>query len=154
MEYGGDWEEPGGTIIVLQQEPQGANEAIELVLRTALLENADGDHVARSRPAADGMGSVASSNKTNGGIDGESSSGTNESNPLFFAIEKQNELKTARHEINRLVNMLGDAESLKQEAYEVTDEMRQKMEGGESRLLLYEKLGMISPAEWGVGERD
>ena len=52
------------------------------------------------------------------GIGANGSSHGNESTPLFFAIEKQNELKTARDEINRLANMLGDAESAKQEAFD------------------------------------
>ena len=65
----------------------------------------------------------------------------NGSTPLFFAIEKQNELNTARDEINRLA---GDAESENHEAYDATDEMRQKMEKANARLLRCEKLGMKS----------
>jgi len=136
----GNREESYGTIIMLQQELQGANEAIaelKLALRTALLEKADNDSQRR------GVEIYAA--QTNGvdGNDRDSTQG-NDSTPLFFAIEKQNELKTARDEINRLANMLGDAESAKQEAYEAMEEMRQKMEESKSRLQRYEKLGMQS----------
>lgn len=121
----GDREEADGTIIMLQQELQGANDAIadlKLALRTALLEKAD----------------EASTNVP----DGSDSLRGNDNTPLFYAIEKQNELNTARDEINRLANMLGDAEADKQEAYDTMEEMRQKMEQANARLLRYEKLGM------------
>lgn len=141
---GGDREESDGTIIMLQQELQGANEAIgelKLALRTTLLEKADHDYSHNKS-----VESLAMHNDGVGGY-GESSepkTGQNESTPLFFAIEKQNELKTARDEINRLANMLGDAESSKQEAYDAMEEMRHMMEEANSRLLRYEKLGMKS----------
>ena len=138
----GDREESDGTIIMLQQELQGANEAIaelKLALRTALLEMADNDY-ARDNAAA----GAPFQNEGNGGGEGSESQHGNESTPLFFAIEKQNELKAARDEINRLANMLGDAESSKQEAYDAMQEMRQQMEEANARLLRYEKLGMKS----------
>mmetsp|Transcript_13425 Transcript_13425/g.29021 ORF Transcript_13425/g.29021 Transcript_13425/m.29021 type:complete len:661 (+) Transcript_13425:1219-3201(+) len=144
-EAGGNREESDGTIIMLQQELQGANEAIaelKLALRTTLLEKADNDYAARGIHTNPTMGAGSFATPTHDGNGIESNQGTNASTPLFFAIEKQNELKTARDEINRLANMLGDAESMKQEAYDAMDEMRQKMEGAESRLLRYEKLGM------------
>ena len=68
----------------------------------------------------------------------------NNNTPLFFAIEKQNELNTARDEINRLANMLCDVESEKQEAFDAMEQMRQKMESANARLQRYEKLGMTS----------
>ncbi len=138
-----DRHESDGTIIMLQQELQGANEAIaelKLALRTAILERVDCDYSQdkavpfRGAEAAHGVG---------GGSAGEFNTG-NESTPLFFAIEKQNELKTARDEINRLANMLGDAESSKQDAYDAMEDMRQKMEEANSRLQRYERLGMKS----------
>lgn len=144
MEPGGDRAEADGTIIMLQQELEGANEAIaelKLALRTTLLEKADADHAASSTSSA-GAGVEMYPAQANGGGGGKLNPGTNESTPLFFAIEKQNELKTARDEINRLANMLGDAESLRQEAHDAMEEMRQKMEEAESRLQRYEKLGM------------
>lgn len=130
---------------MLQQELQGANEAIDelkLALRTALLEQADSNYT-RDKPTA-GRGVETSAMQHENGSDGNESKFGNESTPLFFAIEKQNELKTARDEINRLANMLGDAESSKQEAYDAMEEMRQNMEEANSRLLRYEKLGMKS----------
>merc|ERR1712161_91322 len=65
----------------------------------------------------------------------------NNSNPLFYVIEKQSELKTTREEIVRLAGMLGDAESAKVEAFEAMDDMRRKMEEAEARLRRFEKLG-------------
>jgi hypothetical protein len=56
-------------------------------------------------------------------------------------MEKQAELNLARDEINRLANLLGDAESSKMEAYEAMDEMRRKMEEAEARLKRFEKMG-------------
>jgi myosin heavy subunit len=136
-----DRQESDGTIIMLQQELQGANEAIaelKLALRTALLERADTDY------ARDKAVSVRGAEALHGGGGGGESNTGNESTPLFFAIEKQNELKTARDEINRLANMLGDAECSKQEAYDAMEDMRLKMEEANSRLLRYERLGMKS----------
>lgn len=133
-----DRAESDGTIIMLQQELQGANEAIselKLALRMALLE--------KTEPSA----SDAQPDKSFlGDQDRHSfdSAHGNDNTPLFFAIEKQNELNTARDEINRLANLLGDAESEKQEAFDAMEEMRQKMEEANARLLRYEKLGMKS----------
>lgn len=132
----GNREESDGTIIMLQQELQGANEAItelKLALRTALLEYTSTEKV--SSNAASG------SQSQNDDVINDSGRG-NDDTPLFFAIEKQNELNTAREEINRLANMLGDAESEKQEAYEAVEEMRRNMEDSTARLQRYEKLGL------------
>ena len=121
----GDRAEADGTIIMLQQELNGASEAIaelKLALRTALLEKADGDSRERNDESPQG----------------------NDSTPLFYAIEKQNELNTARDEINRLANMLGDAEAEKQDAYDIMEDMRLKMEEANARLMRYERLGMKS----------
>ena len=141
----GDREESDGTIIMLQQELQGANEAIaelKMALRTALLEKADSEY-ANDR-ATSGLSVDSYAMQNDGGGYGSESKVGNESTPLFFAIEKQNELKTAREEINRLACMLGDAESSKQEAYDAMEQMRQNMEEANSRLQRYEKLGMKS----------
>lgn len=148
-ESGGDQEESYGTIIILQQELQGANEAIselKLALRTALLEMTDKDSFVHggSVPTAVRDPEAYANHPTNGFDAYSDSKQGNDSTPLYFAIEKQNELKTARDEINRLANMLGDAESAKQEAFDRVDEMRQMMEEADSRLLRYEKLGMNS----------
>jgi hypothetical protein len=137
--------ESDGTIIMLQQELQGANEAIaelKLALRTALLENVN------NVEARDGniAGTEARATHNEYGHDGSAFTSRNESTPLYFAIEKQNELKTARDEINRLANMVGEAESAKQDAFDAMEEMRQRMEEATSRLLRYEKLGMKSSA--------
>jgi len=135
-------EESDGTITMLQQELQGANEAIselKLALRTALLDVTNNHSSIHSSSAPTAVRDLQTSPN-----DYSDSKQGNESTPLYFAIEKQNELKTARDEINRLANMLGDAESAKQEAFDKVDEMRQMKEEADSRLLRYEKLGMKS----------
>lgn len=131
--------ESDGTIIMLQQELQGANDAIaelKLALRMALLEKAESSSVEMKQ---DTTSTPADQDHHRN----EASQG-NDSTPLFFAIEKQNELNTARDEINRLANMLGDAESEKQEAFDAMEKMRQEMEQANARLQRYEKLGMKS----------
>jgi len=148
-ESGGNQEESDGTFIMLQQELQGANEAIaelKLALRTALLEMTDEDFSAHE---GSGPASVrdlkAYANHPTDVVDTYSDyNQRNESTPLYLTIVKQNELKTARDEINRLANMLGDAESTKQEALDKVNEMRQMKEEADSRLLRFEKLGMTS----------
>lgn len=128
--------ESDGTIIMLQQELQGANDAIselKLALRMALLEKAEPSET-KFDPSSDSADQYHGHESTNG----------NDSTPLFFAIEKQNELNTARDEINRLANMLGDAESEKQDAFDAMEEMKRKMEEASARLERYEKLGTKS----------
>lgn len=64
-----------------------------------------------------------------------------DSNPLLFAFEKQSELRIAREEIARLVDMIAETELSKSLAIEELENMRQKMNEAESRLRRYEKLG-------------
>ena len=132
-------EEADGTIIMLQQELQGANEAIselKLALRMALLDKTESSAIGIQHTNS---GSYVEQDHTSYDY-----TSNNDITPLFFAIEKQNELNTARDEINRLATMLGDAESEKQDAFDAMEEMRQKMEEANARLLRYEKLGMKS----------
>lgn len=134
-------DESDGTILMLQQELEGATDAIaelKLALRTALLEKADAE--SRSPTSAEGL--PVTPNEPGEDSMTWSNGHGNDSTPLFFAIEKQNELNTARNEINRLANMLGDAESAKQEALDAMKEMWNKMEEANARLERYEKLGM------------
>lgn len=131
--------ESDGTIIMLQQELQGANDAIaelKLALRMALLEKPESS-------SAETKQDLTNNAPMDEERHNETSQG-NDSTPLFFAIEKQNELNTARDEINRLANMLGDAESEKQEAFDAMEKMRHEMEQANARLQRYEKLGMKS----------
>jgi GRIP domain len=74
-------------------------------------------------------------------------SNSNESIPLFYAMEKQAELKTARAEMNRLASLIADVQSEKMEAYEAMEEMRRKMEDAEARLKRFEKLGTLPTTE-------
>ncbi len=122
------------TIIILQQELHDANRAIRELketLRVAIEQQAE--HALTSH--------VALSPQRTNGFHTDNLGQGNDSTPLYFAMEKQAELNLARDEINRLANLLGDAESSKMEAYEAMDEMRRKMEEAEARLKRFEKMG-------------
>ena len=129
------------TIVSLQGELRDAREAIEELkgaLKNALELNEKGSSVEEVQrhndeevPAEDANPSPTG-NVPNGSA--------NESTPLFFAMEKQAELKTARNEIQRLANLLAEIQSEKMEAQESMGAMRMKMEDAEARLQRYEKL--------------
>uniref|UniRef100_A0A7S4J5E0 GRIP domain-containing protein n=1 Tax=Odontella aurita TaxID=265563 RepID=A0A7S4J5E0_9STRA len=167
----GDNSDAEATIIILQQELHGANEAIKELkdaLRGVLLQKQDTGATAGinnfiSVPVTDNRVAKPSMLAPAGSFDSEGTAEDafnvnfsaadmpskassrddtgNDTTPLYFALEKQAELKTARDEINRLANLLGDAESEKMEAYEAMDEMRKNMEEAEARLRRFEKLG-------------
>ena len=158
--------ESDAMIVMLQQDLAGANDAIR-ELKEALgnaLINADGVDMleatvlpslqARAFDSAGDANPTASAYAASGHGPGAhlpppagSSTGENDSTPLYFAMEKQFELNTARDEILRLANLLGDAESEKEAAFEAMDAMRQTMEEAESKLRRYEKLGAGARAQ-------
>lgn len=121
------------TIRMLQQELHDANEAIE-DLKEAL-KNA----VETTESPSENVGLAASERSAD-----EATNGGTSATPLFFAMEKQAELNTARNEINRLANLLGSVQSEKMEAHEAMEDMRTKMEAAEARLQRFEKLGVTS----------
>jgi chromosome segregation ATPase len=122
-----------GTIAMLEGDLRDANRAIK-ELKDAL-KNAIAVH------GSNGYGNGMQPGHYHGNPQHASAADTagNESTPLFYAMEKQAELNTARDEINRLANLLGDAESAKMEAFEAMDEMRRRMEEAEARLNRQEK---------------
>lgn len=160
----GRMSEADATIIMLQQELAGANDAIRELkeaLGNALLKS-EANGVDMSQGVAPMLqarsfdsGDASHTNPTASGYAGHGSgvppagsgTGENDSTPLYFAMEKQFELNTARDEILRLANLLGDAESEKESAFEAMNEMRIKMEEAESRLRRYEKLGAGAKAQ-------
>jgi len=116
----------------LQNELTEANEAIEGLkeaLKKALQEK---DSIGSEENGAHGNGQQA---------DG--------SMQLFYAMEKQAELKTARAEINRLASSLSDVQSEKAEAIEAMQTMRRRMEEAESKLKRVEKLAPANTASQG-----
>ena len=125
------------TIVMLQQELAVANDVIKDLkdsLGTILSQDPTTLEPKELIRKVNSFGEEnASSNEDNG-------NGT-DSTPLFFALEKQAELKTARDEITRLAALLGDAESEKMESHEAKEEMRKRMEEAEARLRRFEKLG-------------
>ena len=64
--------------------------------------------------------------------------------PLYFAMEKQSELKTARDEINRLASLLSNIQAERSEAVEQLEETKTRLEAAESRLERLQKLGASS----------
>lgn len=149
--------ETDGTIINLQLELKDANDAIrglKEVLATILSKNPSLKHQMRGledlSPTASFSPNTSFDDTENMSLNQQRSfeasprstrENGNDSTPLFFAIEKQAELNTAREEVNRLAGLLGDAETAKTEAFDSMEEMRKKMEEAESRLRRYEKLG-------------
>jgi chromosome segregation ATPase len=120
-----------GTIYLLQEELKASNEAIEE------LKEALANALSKSPPSS----GLDDSSPVGRSMPARLNPDLSESNPLFFALEKQSELRHARDEIARLVGLLGEAEFSKSDALEELEEMRQKMNEAESRLRRYEKLG-------------
>ncbi|KAL3907460.1 MAG: hypothetical protein SGILL_008867 [Bacillariaceae sp.] len=109
--------EAEATIAMLKQELVDANQAIKDLKETL---KATVEEQEAAQPQSNG----------GGGMNGHSDGGM----PLFYAMEKQAELTQARDEIARLANLLGDAESSKQEALEAMQEMKTMMEDAQSKL--------------------
>lgn len=116
------------TISMLQHQLAEANAVIE-DLKSAL------NNAAEKHEAANSAESHA-----NGG------NGSRGAAPLFYAMEKQAELKTAQNEINRLANLLADVQSEKMEAVEAKEMMRQQMEDAQSKLERFQKLSDAPPS--------
>ena len=113
----------------LKEELKEANEAIE-GLKEALkqaLEDSETKNNDSSNTNGD-HGGFADGGQADGSI------------PLFYAMEKQAELKTARAEINRLASALADVQSEKAEATDGMQSMKKRMEEAESRLKRFKKL--------------
>lgn len=130
-----------GTIAMLEGELRDANRAIKELkdaLKNAIAEQSMNGHAHRLDPSTESRATGPAGN---------------ESTPLFFAMEKQAELNTARDEINRLANLLGDAESAKMEAYEAMEDMQRQMQDAEARLHRYEKFGAAAkPTSAEIGD--
>lgn len=122
----------------LQQELNEANETIEELkesLKNAVVMGQHNGHASKlsaSENLDESQQSVAA-----GDVAGT------ETIPLFYAMEKQAELKTARNEINRLASVLSEAETQKTEAHEAMEAMRRRMEDAEARLRRFESLGAV-----------
>lgn len=126
-----------GAIAMLEGELRDASRAIKELkeaLKNAIAEQGMNGHAHRLDASSFAPRHPSTDSQTSGPAG-------NESTPLFFAMEKQAELNTARDEINRLANLLGDAESAKMEAYEAMEDMQRQMEDAEARLHRYEKFG-------------
>ncbi len=128
-------EQNDSTIVMLQQELAVANDVIKDLKETLAAMLAEDPTALEPRELIEKVNSFGSEYAD------ENDGNGNDSTPLFFALEKQAELRTARDEITRLAALLGDAESEKMEATEAKEDMRKRMEDAEARLRRFEKLG-------------
>ena len=119
--------EAEATIAMLRRELQDANQAIKELKETLRVT------VERNEASNTPMGMTM--NGTNPPVD------ATETMPLFYAMEKQAELTQAQNEIARLANLVGSAESARQEALDAMVEMKARMEQAQSRLMRLEQLG-------------
>lgn len=148
-----------GMVNMLQEELDGANEAImelKRELRDALTREKERGLVQHSNNDASSISPLSNNheemslseqyhhneNKQNHHETNNNTSSS--STPLFYAIEKQAELKIASAEINRLASLVSELETLKQAAWEEKEDMRKNMEESEARLRRHEKLGASS----------
>ena len=121
--------EAEATIAMLQQELQDSNRAIKGLKET----------LKATMEESNALGNGEQQNG-NGTMNGNHHQPESNSMPLFYAMEKQAELGQARDEIARLANLLGDAESTKQEALDEMYDMKQLMEDAQSKLQRQEQL--------------
>ena len=130
--------EAEATIAMLQQELQDSNQAIKDLKETlkATMEEKD-------------SAGLSLHNSNGGAMNGSGGHHQENGMPLFYAMEKQAELSQARDEIARMANLLGDAESTKQDALDDMQVMKRLMEDAQSRLKRQEQLKK-SPEEESV----
>jgi len=128
--------EAEATIAMLQQELQASNQAIKDLKET----------LKATMEEKDSLGDGVYPN-TNGTMNGNNRQPESNGMPLFYAMEKQAELTQARDEITRMANLLGDAESTKQDALDEMQTMKRLMEDTRSKLQRQEQLQTKSPGE-------
>jgi hypothetical protein len=128
------------TITALRLELREANDAIEdlkIALKNAIEMN---EQQQQQQQLANTSENATTSNYLD---QSNTETDTTTAIPLFYAMEKQAELKTARTEMNRLASLLADVQSEKMEAYEAMEIMQRKLEDAEARLKRNEKLGIV-----------
>lgn len=118
------------TIASLEDELKEANMAIEDLkdaLKTSMMSGESRQQAYSGEDGGDGAPRSARSNH-------------NSQNALFYAMEKQAELKTAQAEINRLASLLADFQTERTEAMDSVTEYKSRMEAAEAHLERYKKL--------------
>jgi hypothetical protein len=128
-------------VSILQQELRESNQVIN-ELKEALQNAVDMNDKNRMNQGESAI-TIASTESDSHG----NTNGSNDSIPLFYAMEKQAELNVARNEITRLANLLSNAQAQKMEALDIAEEMRRKMEDAEARQKRFEKLRPSSRRE-------
>lgn len=130
--------EAEATIAMLQQELQDSNRAIKDLKETlkATMEEKDSFRDDGGYP-----------NGGKGAMNGNHQQSETNGMPLYYAMEKQAELAQARDEIARMANLLGDAESSKQDAFDEMHIMKRLMEDAQSKLQRQEQLQTKSAGE-------
>jgi len=141
--------EAEATIAMLQQELQDSNQAITDLKETlkVTIEEREFSVSSSSGATSHSNGGATMMNGHGHGNDHNQDVAT----PLFYAMEKQAELTQARDEIARLANLLGDAESSKEEAKDDRREMKRRMEDAQSRLQRQEQLATTNSSPAGGG---
>lgn len=127
------------TIHNLKEEVKESNEAIvdlKDALKSALLEKQ-----ALLDNQESGVPSTMPSNSHSSVATEPHSQGGNSTTPLFYALEKQAELVTAREEITRLASLLGDAHQDREEALQEALICRKQLEETEAMLQRQNKMG-------------
>jgi len=145
-------------VAILQEDLLEANKAIDGLkeaLRQALLQNKKKQKnvSSRSRQSYQRLGVEENDYDDDNASIGEdaltdislreSQDSNNNREPnsaLFYAFEKQAELVTARDEINRLANIIGEVQSEKQDALDEIKKLQNKLEDTEAKLNRQSKL--------------
>jgi chromosome segregation ATPase len=130
--------EAEATIAMLQHDLQDANQAIK-ELKETLVSTLNEQAHADAHPE----GQSASSSSNANGNNGDNTGGM----PLFYAMEKQAELTQARNELARLANLVGNAESSKQEAMDAMEEMQQLLDESQAKLKRQDQSSARSPEQ-------
>lgn len=130
------------TLMMLQKQLAEANAQIDELKE--LMHNA----LTTEKP--DGVGSMQQSPGHENGSKGNGGA------PLFYAIEKQAELNTARNEINRLASLYSNLQSEKFEAQEALETALRELGEERAKLGRYEKLnqGVASSSPGSPAESD
>jgi chromosome segregation ATPase len=117
------------TLMMLQKQLAEANAQIDELKELM--------HNALTSEKLDGVGYIGTSQQSPGNENGSKGHG---GAPLFYAIEKQAELNTARNEINRLASLYSNLQSEKFEAQEALETARRELDEERAKLGRYEKL--------------
>lgn len=122
------------TIMMLQKQLQEANQ-----MNDELKEALENAVEMSSKPSGAAAGHLSPQRPEKGSIGA----------PLFYAMEKQAELNTARNEINRLASLYADVQSEKMEAQDELTAVRRELDEERAKLQRHEKLSSTGASFYG-----